>query len=59
MIKIYTLTGVEIRELKSTASGLASWDGKNTSGESVASGVYFAFIEGTGGKKTLKVAIQR
>lgn len=58
-IKIYTLTGVMVRELSANASGLALWDGKNDSAEDAASGVYFVLVSGTGGKKTLKVAIQR
>ncbi|MBI4369874.1 MAG: carboxypeptidase regulatory-like domain-containing protein, partial [Elusimicrobia bacterium] len=44
MIKIYTLTGSLIRELTASASGLSSWDSKNESGETMASGVYFALI---------------
>lgn len=58
-IKIYTLTGELLRELTADSGGQAPWNGKNNSGEDVASGVYVAFIEGNGGKKNIKVAIQR
>jgi hypothetical protein len=58
-IKLYTLTGELIRELTANPSGQAPWNGKNEEGEDVASGVYVAFVEGNGGKKNIKVAVQR
>ncbi len=58
-IKIYTTTGELVRDLVATPAGDSSWNGKNNSGEDVASGVYLAFIEGSGGNKTVKVAVQR
>jgi hypothetical protein len=58
-IKIFTTTGELVRELAVTPLGESPWNGKNASGQDVASGVYLAFIEGTGGNKTIKVAVQR
>lgn len=55
-IKIYTLHGELVRELDATQ---ALWNGRNSNGESVSSGVYFVRIHGPGAEKTLKVAVQR
>jgi hypothetical protein len=60
VIHIYTITGVLVRELDETdADGVVVWDTKNTSGDKVGSGVYFARITGTGGHKVIKIAIER
>ena len=59
-IKIYTMLGQVVRELKADASGTAVWDGKNNSGENAASGVYVAYMEdGAGNKKRIKIAVER
>jgi len=59
-IKIYTLLGQLVRELKADASGTAVWDGKNNVGEKVASGVYIVYMEDRdGNKKRIKVAVER
>ncbi|MFC1522286.1 fibronectin type III domain-containing protein [Elusimicrobiota bacterium] len=58
-LRIYTLLGELVRELKTNSSGLASWDGKNKSGYNAASGVYFVHLEAIDGKKVIKVVIQR
>ena len=59
-IKIYTMLGQAVRELKADASGTAVWDGKNNAGEKVASGVYIAYMEdGSGNKKRIKIAVER
>lgn len=58
-IRIYSLVGEFIRELATDAFGLALWDGRNSSGAKAGSGVYFVLIEGTGGRKTVKLAIER
>jgi hypothetical protein len=58
-IKIYTISGELVRELDDTnGTGLVCWDGKNTNGSDVASGIYIASINGNGTKK-LKIAVQR
>lgn len=58
-IKIYTIVGQLVKELFADSTGRASWDVKNSSGKEVASDIYLAMIEGTGGKKILKVGVQR
>lgn len=58
-VTLYTLTGEKLVQVSANSSGVASWDGRNQSGLNVASGVYFALIEGNGLKQTLKVAVQR
>lgn len=58
-IRIYTLTGVLVKDLNADATGSASWDGTNDSGRQAASGFYFAYIEGANTSLTLKLAIQR
>jgi hypothetical protein len=58
-LKIYTLRGELVRELAEEGAGIALWDGRNSSGESVASGVYFVRCVAESGDKILKVAVQR
>jgi hypothetical protein len=58
-VKIFTMQGELVRTLHADDLGEAPWDGKNAGGQSVASGVYIVRIEGVGGKKILKVAVQR
>ncbi|MCL1972303.1 MAG: T9SS type A sorting domain-containing protein [Endomicrobia bacterium] len=59
-IKIYTMLGQVVRELKADASGTAVWDGKNNAGEKAASGVYIVYMEdGNGNKKRIKIAVER
>ena len=57
--KIFTLTRVLVRELTADGSGTASWDGRNGSGETVASGTYFVVAQVPGGTKKFKIAVQR
>lgn len=54
-VKMYTLTGELVWEDVATPAGTAVWLGKNKSGESVASGVYFIHS----GNRTFKLAVQR
>ncbi|HVA66441.1 MAG TPA: hypothetical protein VNK24_05900 [Elusimicrobiota bacterium] len=58
-IRIYTLSGLLVKDLSAASDGTAVWDGTNQSGRPVASGVYFVFAQGAGQEKTLKVAVQR
>jgi len=59
-IKIYTLLGQLVKDLKADASGMAVWDGKNNAGEKAASGVYIVYMEdANGNKKMVKVAVER
>jgi hypothetical protein len=58
-IRIYDLAGELLRELQSDIKGQAEWDGTNSCGKKVASGVYFAVVERNGRRKTLKIAVIR
>lgn len=57
-LKLFTLKGELVREIP-VAAGSASWDVKNTAGETVSSGVYFGVVDGQDSDKTFKVVIQR
>ncbi len=58
-IQIFNLSGEKVRSLSSTATGTAFWDGHNESGQSAASGVYFAVVKSGSAKTIVKVAIER
>lgn len=58
-IKIHTIAGDRIRSLRADANGIASWDGRNESGEEAASGVYVGVAEAAGGSENFKLVIQR
>ncbi len=59
-IKIYTVLGELVRELRTGLDGTASWDGRNERNGEVASGVYLAFIKPPdAGGKIFKVAVER
>ncbi|AKL97972.1 M6 family metalloprotease domain-containing protein [Endomicrobium proavitum] len=58
-ITIYTSSGEKITALQ-LAGAIAIWDGKNSNGEFVASGVYMALIKDlSGNKKVIKIAVER
>jgi len=59
VVSIYTVTGEKIAEVAADDSGIAQWDGTNSSGKSVASGVYLGFISDGTNKTTVKFAVQR
>lgn len=63
-IRIYTIPGDLVREISFSAAdnGCKAWDGKNSAGRNVASGVYLAIIisPGVGGGTLIKkLAIER
>ncbi len=58
-IKIYTVLGERVVTLKADATGIVRWDARNESHERVASGIYVAMIEGGGGRKIVKVAVEK
>ena len=58
-LRVYTLSGVLIKDFSTDANGLASWDGTNQNGASVATGIYMIYAQGAGTSKTFKVAVQR
>ncbi|MEK7388115.1 MAG: M4 family metallopeptidase [Elusimicrobiota bacterium] len=61
VIKLYTVTGGYIATLlddeKPAGKGTLNWDGRNSVGAVVASGIYLVRIDGPGIHKTQKVAI--
>ncbi len=59
-IKIFTATGRLLKELDADAAGqVLNWNGTDREGRALASGVYLAVIEGVGGRRTIKFAVQR
>ncbi|MBK8575120.1 MAG: T9SS type A sorting domain-containing protein [Elusimicrobia bacterium] len=57
-VRIYSMTGGLVKEIRESSSSV-NWDVKNDSGDSVASGVYFVRVSGSGGDKTFKIVVQR
>jgi len=60
-VKIYTFLGELVKEFSADVNGMASWDGKNSSGRKAASGVYIALLKtrDTGSAKMVKVVLER
>ncbi len=58
-VRLYTLTGELVRELSPDSQGVILWRGDNGAGQSVASGVYFCFIEKDGDKKIFRLAVEQ
>ncbi|MFH0882625.1 MAG: hypothetical protein V2A56_06540 [bacterium] len=59
-VRIYTPSGRLIQELSFESAALNGWNGKNSSGDWVASGVYLIVVTGSGGNSiTGKVAVIR
>jgi hypothetical protein len=58
-VRIYTLSGDKIWEGIAGEAGLLTWDATNSSGVLVASGVYLMALDSTGGKKIIKIAVER
>jgi hypothetical protein len=58
-IRVYTVLGELVKDIDTDATGMARWDATNQSGQSVASGSYFALVQADGNKTILKVLIQR
>jgi hypothetical protein len=59
-IRVYDVTGRTVWSHDATATpGRVQWDVRNRDGKDVASGVYFAVIQGGGGTVTRKFAIIR
>ena len=57
--RIYTLSGDKIWGATAGATGLLTWDATNSSGVQVASGIYLVALDSTGGKKVIKIAVER
>jgi flagellar hook assembly protein FlgD len=58
-LRIYTLGGALVKDMGVDGQGQATWNGTNQSGATVASGVYFVFVQGAGSGKTIKIAVER
>ncbi len=58
-VRVFTYIGEKLADVASDASGLASWDGRNAHGSFVGSGVYVAVVEGSGTKRTMRLAVER
>ncbi len=58
-LTFYTLSGIKVYETKANSTGTAWWDGKNSKGQDVGSGVYLCVVKSSYGSKILKVAIER
>ncbi len=58
-IRLMSLTGEKIWEGVTSATGVLTWDGRNAHGRNVATGTYYAIIEGLGGRKVRRVAVVR
>lgn len=58
-VRIFTLRGEQVLDVKANSTGLLTWSGTNGSGRAVASGVYLVMVESGGSKKILKLAVIR
>ncbi|OGS05285.1 MAG: hypothetical protein A3G41_00815 [Elusimicrobia bacterium RIFCSPLOWO2_12_FULL_59_9] len=58
-VRVYTLAGEFMSELQANASGIAVWNGRNSSGMEAASGAYLAVVAAGGGRRVFTVAVQR
>ncbi len=56
-IDIYTMTGALVVSLETEAGTPVTWDGTNSEGETVASGVYFLLIRVDGDESVRKIAV--
>jgi len=58
LVKIFTVSGRQVKELMADSMGLARWDRTNDSGDPVASGVYiYLIIDPQGNETSGKLAI--
>jgi hypothetical protein len=58
-VRIYTKMGELVRDLTADSLGRARWDGRNSEGTPVGSGLYIIYVEGNGDQTVLKVAVLR
>jgi hypothetical protein len=59
-LRIYTIAGRLVRELNPTvASGVVTWDGRDTDGVKPPAGVYFVKMAGSGGGTAQRVVLLR
>jgi len=58
-VRIFTLRGEQVLDVKANAAGILTWSGTNGAGRAVASGVYLVMVESGGSQKVLKLAVIR
>jgi len=58
-VKLISTTGEILWEGLADDTGTLTWDGTNTAGRRVASGVYFVLITKDGDKKTFRLAVEQ
>lgn len=58
-IQIYSMRGGSVKTLISDATGKTEWDLKNDDGTLVSSGVYLVILKKDGGRKQMKVMVQK
>jgi hypothetical protein len=58
-IRVYTFSGELLKTLTTDVTGMVMWDGRNESGEEVASGVYYVLVDANGEQKSFRIAVQR
>ena len=59
LLKIYTIAGELAAELRANDSGMAVWNGRNTAGSRVASGVYVCVAESANSRHLFKLAVKK
>jgi hypothetical protein len=58
LVKLFTVSGREVKEISADSSGIATWDRTNDAGQQVASGVYiYLIIDPQGNETSGKLAI--
>mgnify|MGYP001575448918 CR=1 FL=1 len=58
-LRIYTLSGRLVKDITADVAGIATWDATSSSGEAVASGIYFIHAQANATTRTFKIAVQR
>ena len=58
-VRVLTLRGETILDQTANASGILTWSATNSSGRSVASGLYLVVVESGDTKRILKLAVVR
>jgi hypothetical protein len=58
-VEIFTLDARRVRTLVGDASGSSTWDGRNDSGDLVASGLYLYLIRGANDRRTGQIFVRR
>ena len=58
-VRIFSLTGESVAEVSADGGGTAQWSGRNASGRTAASGIYWVLADGAdGSRKTFKIVVR-